>query len=416
LKDLQDLYDHAPCGYHSLDANGRYLQINDVALSWLECPREAVIGLLRPVDFFSAESKANFTEAFPRFRAEGRIGPIEFDLIGRRGTRRRVTVSASAVKDEHGNLQKSRSVMYDISELHEARQRLEHLNREQLAMLDNELVGIVKMRNRCAVWKNRALESIFGYQPGELDDQPARVLYRDDESYRAVGEAAYPVLARGESFRTQALMARKGGEPIWIDMSGVQLSKETGESMWLMIDITQMKQHQAQVERMALHDPLTGLANRLSLSNLLHQTILRCEHGRGFFAVCFVDLNEFKPINDQFGHDVGDLVLKTVANRLREVVRGADTVARLGGDEFVLVLTSLLSIEHHQIIVDRVIAAIEQPIKTSDDRSVQVSASIGTAFYPEDGTQPETLLLRADQAMYKAKRDAQESIRKQAAR
>jgi diguanylate cyclase (GGDEF)-like protein len=224
------------------------------------------------------------------------------------------------------------------------------------------------------------------------------------------------VLARGETFRTQALMARKGGEPIWIDTSGVLLTKETDESMWLMIDITQMKQHQAQVEMMALHDPLTGLANRRSLSNLLRQTILHCEQGHNSFAICFVDLNDFKQINDRFGHDAGDLVLRAVATRLREVIRGADTVARLGGDEFVLVVTSLLSKEHHQIIVDRVIAVIAQPIKISDGQSVQISASVGTAFYPEDGTRPEALLLHADQAMYKAKRDTKESFQKRAAR
>jgi diguanylate cyclase (GGDEF)-like protein/PAS domain S-box-containing protein len=407
---LQDLYDHAPCGYYSLDAQGRFVQINAIALDWLGCSADDVIGKLGPKNFLTAEGVAEFDRNYPVFLEQGQIGPLEFDLLSRNGNKRRISVSATAVKDANGVFLRSRSVMYDITELARTRRELRALNRQQEAMLDNELVGITKLKDRRALWENRALERMFGYGPGELQGLPSRVLYPDDESYEAVGQAAYPVLASGGTYRIQLQLIRKDGVIIWVDMSGAMVSPETGESMWMMLDITAMKAHQAQVEQIAFHDALTGLPNRILFADCLQQAIPLAARLQRRLAVCFIDLDGFKVVNDKLGHAAGDRLLQAIAQRLLDCVRGNDTVARIGGDEFVLLLTHLHSREECDHVLSRVVKAVAEPVEVGHGAIGQVSASIGVAYSPDDGMDGDQLLQRADQAMYEAKKSGRNKV------
>lgn len=403
-RQYQDLYDHAPCGYHSLDAQGRFLHINQVALSWLGCERDEVIGKLKVVDFFDDAGKARFAENFPILLDRGHIGPIEFNLLGRRGESRRVSILATAIKDAEGRFLMSRTVMYDVTELFNTRKQLRKVNREQEAMLDNDMVGIAKLKERRIIWRNRALERIFGYEPGGLLGQPTAVLYSSPESYEAFGQEAYPLLTSGQSFRRQWEMRRGNGDPIWIDLNGMALDERDGETLWLLQDISEMKQYQAQVEHIAFHDNLTKLPNRLLLSDRMRQAFALNERMNTMAAVCYMDLDGFKPVNDQYGHEVGDQLLQEIAQRLLMNVRTSDTVARLGGDEFVLLLTALQSTDEAKEVLHRAMANIEQPWETPGGKTIRVSASFGVAFHPKDGMLPNLLLKLADDAMYEAKR------------
>ena len=400
---LQDLYENAPCGYYSLDGRGRFVQINTTALNWLNCDRREVLGELGPPDFLTPEGQEQFKANLAELVKAGHTGPHEFDLINRDGMTRRVSMVATAIYDDAGQFLRSRSVMHDVSELDRIRRLLQQVNHEQETMLDSDLVGIVRLKDRKAVWKNRALDLMFGYQPGELDGTPSRTLYLDDASYEALGAAAYPVLAQGGHFRTQIQMRRKDGRPIWVDMSGGQLSRDTGESMWMMLDITVMKRQQEELERAALHDGLTGLPNRVLLLDRLRQTIPLAQRTETMLAVCFIDLNGFKLVNDTHGHAAGDLLLQVTAARLQECIRGHDTVARLGGDEFVLVLTQLHSRDECEAVLARVRQAVQERMAIGNGQHVRVSASIGVAYCPHDGMEAESLVKAADEAMYRVK-------------
>lgn len=401
---FQDLYDHAPCGYYSLDARGLFVQINATALAWLGCSREEVIGRLGPRDFYSAEGRAHFDAHYPTFLVQGRAGPFDLDLHSRDGSVRRVSIRATAIRDAQGAFVRSRSVMYDVTELAHMRRLLERANREQAAMLHSELVGIVKLRDRVAVWKNTALDLIFGYAPGELDGQPMRTLYLDEAGYEALGREAYPVLQQGQPYRGQVRMRRKDGTPIWVDMSAVLLSPETGESLWMVLDITALKLHQERAERAASHDALTGLPNRQLLLDRLGQAIPLARRQHTALAVCFIDLDGFKAVNDELGHAAGDRLLQVIATRLGACVRAHDTVARLGGDEFVLVLTQLHERGECERVLERVRSAVREPVVLGDGQSAQVRASIGVACCPDDAGDAERLLAIADAAMYRSKR------------
>jgi len=400
---LQDLYDHAPCGYCSLDAQGRFIALNQVTLSWLACPAEKVLHRLGPTDFFSEEDRSKFNHHYERFKQEEQSRAIECNLISATGVIRRVSVSSTALRDDQGRFLMSRSVMHDISELYGVRTQMRALVHEQKAMLDNDLVGLAKFKDRQLIWKNKALERIFGYGPDELLDQPARCLYLDDASYEEIGREAYPLIRSGAHFRKQVQLARKNGDPIWIDMNSLQLSEADGVSLWLMQDISEMKQYQQQVEHIAFHDPLTGLPNRLLLSDRMRQAFALDDRMGGMGVVCYLDLDGFKPVNDTHGHGAGDFLLKEVARRLQAAVRANDTVARLGGDEFVMLITPIMNLTECEPILRRALASVREPIELPSGEVVQVSTSMGVVLYPKHGRQPSQLLALADAAMYEAK-------------
>ena len=170
-------------------------------------------------------------------------------------------------------------------------------------------------------------------------------------------------------------------------------------------DITERKHQQEQLERLerlAHFDPLTGLPNRALLADRLQQGLARAQRARQGLAVCFMDLDGFKAVNDAHGHDAGDDLLAEVARRLQGSIRAGDTAARLGGDEFVLLLGGLHHPRECEDTARRVLHAVALPIEV-EGHTVHVSASMGISVFPRDGSDAEQLLRQADQAMYQAK-------------
>lgn len=159
----------------------------------------------------------------------------------------------------------------------------------------------------------------------------------------------------------------------------------------------------ARLFHLANHDALTGLANRNLLSDRLNHAITQTARQKGQLAVLFLDLEDFKDVNDGYGHDAGDGVLKRAAERLRACVRAGDTIARLGGDEFVLVLENIAGQGDVDHVVDKVKTGFEQPFDVNSD-SIKLGISIGSALYPQDGADMDSLISYADSSMYKDKR------------
>lgn len=312
--------------------------------------------------------------------------------------------------DAQGKLCEVQIIGRDVTQRKTLEARLEATNREQALMLDNEVVGILRLKNRTALWCNRAFETLFGFGPGEFVGQSMRGLYRDPEAFDLVGTEGYAALQGGGTYRTQVEMVRRDGTPIWVDLSGALLSPETGESMWLVADITAMKQRQALMENLAFHDALTGLPNRRLLNDRLVQALAQAERAHKRVAVGFIDLDGFKAINDRHGHDAGDLLLKTVSARLQECVRAEDTVARLGGDEFVVMLPLLTESEDPGLVFERLLSALRDPVPLTPGQTGHVSGSVGLALYPQDGHEGDTLLAVADERLYQAKRAGKDRI------
>jgi len=169
--------------------------------------------------------------------------------------------------------------------------------------------------------------------------------------------------------------------------------------------IADLNRNRHELEHLARHDTLTGLPNRALFDDRVNVAVSAARREDTRLALLFIDLDHFKPINDQLGHAAGDLVLKAVADRILGIIRESDTAARIGGDEFVVLLRNIHGAEDASNVAQKIAQAIEQPLELGG-HGVSVSASIGIALYPEDGADVTTLSKRADQAMYRVKQAA----------
>ncbi|MGZ8556660.1 MAG: diguanylate cyclase domain-containing protein, partial [Sulfuricurvum sp.] len=169
-------------------------------------------------------------------------------------------------------------------------------------------------------------------------------------------------------------------------------------------DITQLSCHVDALTHRAYHDPLTGATNRAAMNDRLLHAIERADRSAQQIALFFLDLNDFKIVNDRYGHEAGDRLLFEVAKNLRECLRNSDTLSRYGGDEFVIIIEDIQGQEHIETIRTTIEAAIQKPIFIDMLTTLEIKASIGTAIYPKDAADAQTLIKAADTSMYAMKR------------
>jgi len=181
------------------------------------------------------------------------------------------------------------------------------------------------------------------------------------------------------------------------------LEDEVSERHLLEHQLATIREQQEEALQVALHDALTGLPNRVLFNDRLEHGLVQATRHGWTLAVMFMDLDNFKTINDSYGHDVGDAVLRIVAERLKENTRGDDTVSRHGGDEFLYLLTDMKNEQDATIIAEKIIKAIQVPCQVSIGELI-INPSIGISIFPRDGTTAEVLTKNADTAMYQAKR------------
>lgn len=200
-----------------------------------------------------------------------------------------------------------------------------------------------------------------------------------------------------------------------IALTGIGLSFSLALLAWLMVTARARALRLAagmteELRHMAQHDPLTGLPNRALFSDRLGNELARAKRQGGHFALIFIDLDHFKPINDNYGHAVGDLLLQQVAQRMKESIRASDTVGRIGGDEFVVLMPMLAEAEAAKLLAEKLRHVIAQPF-VLDGRELTISCSLGVALYPDDGPDEITLTKSADEAMYRAKESGRDAVR-----
>ena len=253
--------------------------------------------------------------------------------------------------------------------------------------------------------------ALTGYQPDQLLANGSHpygtlILAEDQERPRDVApRTTESTPLAGHRYSIEYRISRADGEERLVWERGTPVIDADGDIVayeGFIEDITERRRYRSQIEQQASFDALTGLANRRLLNDRLTQAIARAQRTHEGVAVAFIDLDNFKIINDSFGHEVGDKLIKEMAQRLGTCVRQSDTVARLGGDEFVLLLTrhgTQLDLEN---TLQRVQNSVAQPW-VFGRREFQVTSSCGVALFPSDGSNAESLLRNADAAMYRAK-------------
>ena len=255
---------------------------------------------------------------------------------------------------------------------------------------------------------SRRFAEILGRAEGEFgknEEQFFNIIHPDDE-LRVRNELRAYLKQNTGHFVSEIRLACKDGSWKWMLCRGTGSQHNAEGVPTLMVgtfsDITLLKQHEKQLERIAHFDALTGIPNRVLLADRLKQALAHSKREGSILAVCYLDLDGFKLVNDTMGHEAGDRVLIEVTKRIKDTIRGDDTVARLGGDEFAVLLQGLNASEECAASLNRLLEAISQPIEINH-KLFEVSASIGVSLYPGDDFDADTLLRHADQAMYIAK-------------
>lgn len=212
-----------------------------------------------------------------------------------------------------------------------------------------------------------------------------------------------------ERFETEHLTAYGETRLVEVSASPIDMGGEDG-ILQIVTDVTERKTAVEKIVRMATHDELTGLPNRNLLMDRLSQAFANADRNGHNVALLFIDLDQFKAVNDSIGHDVGDLLLKEVACRMVGVVRAQDTVARMGGDEFLVILPDLTDASHAALVAEKLIAAISRSFSIKG-HVLHIGASIGIASYPNDAGDGRTIMKFADSAMYEVKNSGRNSYR-----
>lgn len=252
---------------------------------------------------------------------------------------------------------------------------------------------------------NKAFTRITGFSEQEAIGKKMKLLrsgVHDTHFYSNMWET----IQQSGSWQGEIWNRRKNGEiyPEWLTITAVYDEDDSiTHYVGNMIDITTRKAIEQQVQHLAHHDPLTDLPNRALLNDRLHQALAQARRDNEMLAIMYLDLDDFKPVNDSLGHDVGDLLLKEVATRLLSCVkRQSDTVSRMGGDEFVVLITDVEQQRDIELIAENIVNSLSLPF-IIEAHNVNISASLGIAIYPQSGTDSISLMKNADNAMYEAK-------------
>jgi diguanylate cyclase (GGDEF)-like protein/PAS domain S-box-containing protein len=298
------------------------------------------------------------------------------------------------------------------------------LEAEQFRCVVANIPGIV-YRSECREpWRmlfiSDYVETLLGYGPGDLLGDPkvtfGDLLHPDDRD--RINELLEDVLEQQSSYSIEYTLIHAEGSVVWVEEHGRVIREDDGSPLWLdgvIFDVSRRKaaedardRAEAELRHQALHDPLTGLPNRALVFDRTKELITSGDRQRSEVALLFIDLDQFKQVNDEFGHQAGDELLRQVAGRLFAAVRSTDIIGRVGGDEFIVILEGPALGKRAVDIAERVNTVLGKPFKLDDfpDVSLSVSASIGVAV---GGASAEEILHHADIALYQAKATAKGS-------
>jgi len=314
---------------------------------------------------------------------------------------RRLNIKLVLLSDQ---LQKDRDVRIKVEEsLRESKERYQLL-------VETAQEGIFVLQDGNLVYHNPMMLTISGYSDDEISGKPfIDFIFKDDQPLAA---ANYQQRLKGEHIdeRYNIRAHHKNGEIIWLEISGICfLWNGFPATLNFATDISERIFIENKIKHMAQYDKLTDLPNRALFSDRLRQALVSAQRNKNQMGVLFIDLDKFKPVNDTFGHEVGDKLLQHAASRIQKALRESDTAARIGGDEFVILLPILTSSVSAESVADKIWHELSRPYQI-DLHQIDVSASIGVAVFPEHGKTEIELLKNADEAMYRIKNSGRNGV------
>lgn len=302
-------------------------------------------------------------------------------------------------------------VIQDISRQRRAEMDLRLRNRAIESSVNAIIVTEYAGKDNPIVYTNPAFTRITGYSKGEILGQDCRILQRDDVDQIDI-QNIRRALQNGHEAHALLRNYRKDGSLFWNELQLAPVFDDFNRIthfVGVLNDVTETKRYQEELEYKSNFDQLTGLPNRNLAMDRIQQAIALSSMNKKGFALAFLDLDNFKYINDSSGHDTGDRLIKSVAQDLAKLMREADTLARIGGDEFIMLIHEESEVSRISFILNQILTEISRP-RPLDGGEYIVTCSVGFCFYPADGLDATTLLKNADTAMYKAKERGRNQI------
>ncbi|MGW8393058.1 EAL domain-containing protein [Pseudoduganella sp. HUAS MS19] len=408
----QLVVDHIPHQIFWKDMDLRYRGCNDVFLRAAGLPsQEAVVGK-SDFDFpwshnaerIRADDAMIIRSGVPHLNREDHLlfadGSVHWFLINK-----------LPLHDQAGKTIGLLGTIEDVSERKQVELMLQLHNRALESSVNAIAITAIHEGSDTIEYANRALAELTGYAAGGLDGRSLEQLLADPDD--AAAQTALHEAVHGQSDVQLMLRGRhRDGRNWWAQLHVAPVGGSEGQHthrVCVLTDMTSTMDYQAQLEHQASHDALTGLPNRNLCGDRLAQAISYAQRYSHTVWVAFLDLDNFKLVNDNLGHEAGDQLLRTVASRLRGCVRDTDTVARMGGDEFVLVLLDGHDATPSQAMLRKILDSIAAPMQLAGQEHT-VTCSMGVALYPADSSEPQLLMRFADIAMYRAKENGRNQV------
>lgn len=398
---LSEVVDVLPGTFYAINRAGRFVVWNHNLERVTEMTPDE-LAAAHAMDMFEPRDRKLALENFRRVFEEGAEVSMEVNFVARSGRETPIMLGGARVSCDGDDYLFGMGI--DIAKRREKERRLLLSERALHAVNNGIVITRCSGRDNIIEYVNPAFERIAGYTALEAIGRDPRFMAAPEFDSHERSQIRMALAERrqvGVVFRN----LRKNGELFWNDLNITPVRDEYGEVthfIGILQDVTAIKQRTDHLEHEINHDALTGLANRTLLWDRLDHAVHLAHRHQSMVATVLIDLNNFKTINDTFGHEAGDIVLKVVARRLQSAVRESDTVARMSGDEFVLVLVDQPSLRFTLRMVERLRRAMTMPVAFGGNE-IPVGASLGVALFPHDGTLPAELVRAADMAMYHAK-------------
>ena len=405
LNEYSELVQRIPVGIYKYrmhpDGSAKF---DYVSPRWCELLDVSEVEVMRDALAPQARIHPDDVKQFVRLNeiARDSLSPFIWEgrILRKRGEIRWLHIESQPTLLENGDILWD-GIQYDVTD----RRLAEDALRITASVFDNSQEAIVITdTNNIIIDVNPAFSHITGYARDEVLGRNPKFLSsgRQDKGFYT---EMWKSLREARVWRGEIWNRRKNGE-VYAELLSISvICDETGQvqrHVGVFSDITYFKDHEAELSMVANYDALTGVPNRRLLADRLRQATALAQRGGKMLAICYIDLDGFKDVNDQHGHETGDRLLVDIARRLQEVLRAGDTLARLGGDEFVVLFNDLAAEAECFQVLDRIMQTIATPMQLAGNQ-IGVSASIGVTFYPSDNEDGDTLLRHADQAMYIAK-------------
>ncbi len=404
LHFMRELLEVIPNPIFYRGADGRYLGFNRAWEEFFGVQREDWIGKT-PSDKYAADHAARIEIDDARVLLSGSMAAVEESVADTQGVSRHIVKQISRFTSPNGTPAGIIGVLTDISAFKQAEEALRASEGRFQALTESamDIVTVLDREGR-VLYQSPSVRHLLGVDPQDMIGLSKFDLVHPDDADR-LRASFHELVEKGTldkpvEYRVQA----RTGE--WRNLESIGKNcleiPAVGGIIMNTRDVTDRRAIEERIQHLAFHDALTGLPNRLLMQDRISQAISRAQRTAQKFAVMFIDIDNFKNINDTLGHDAGDDLLRGVAERLTESVRGHDTIARQGGDEFIVLLDELEGHRGATRVAQKILEALRAPFKVTG-LDQHVSGSIGLALYPDDGRDAPTLLKNADTAMFHGK-------------